>query len=110
MAKASWLLARFDTFLKIARLFSYAVVRGTHELLMAKSEIRGIYVEETTQNLVCQPAGRRKNDFVISIRFGETGLFWPSITVAATRPNKEHRDAPEFPFSRSALAICDEND
>jgi hypothetical protein len=33
---------------------------------MAKSEIRGISVEETIENLVRQPAGRRDNDFAIS--------------------------------------------
>jgi hypothetical protein len=33
---------------------------------MAKSEIRGISVEETIENLVCQPAGRRENDFASS--------------------------------------------
>jgi hypothetical protein len=38
---------------------------------MAKSEIRGISVEETIENLVCQPAGRRENDFAISIVFGD---------------------------------------
>jgi hypothetical protein len=40
-------------------------------ILMAKSEIRGISVEETIENLVCQPAGRRENDFAISIVFGD---------------------------------------
>jgi hypothetical protein len=40
-------------------------------MLMAKSEIRGISVEETIENLVCQPAGRRENDFAISIVFGD---------------------------------------
>jgi GAF domain-containing protein len=33
----------------------------------------------------------------------------PSNTVAATRPNKEHRDSFELPFLYLALAICDEN-
>jgi hypothetical protein len=35
---------------------------------------------------------------------------WPSNTVVATRPNKERRDTPEFPFPRLARAICDEHD
>jgi len=38
------------------------------------------------------------------------GGSWPSNTVASARPNKEHRDSPEFPFSRLALAIRDEKD
>jgi hypothetical protein len=35
--------------------------------------------------------------------------FWPCSTEAATRPNKEHRDAHESPFSHLALAIRNEN-
>jgi hypothetical protein len=32
-----WVIVTFDTLLKIAKLFSYAVVSRTHELLLAKS-------------------------------------------------------------------------
>jgi hypothetical protein len=35
---------------------------------MAKSEIRATYVWQAIENLVCQPAGRRENDFAISIK------------------------------------------
>jgi hypothetical protein len=43
-------------------------------ILMAKSEIRGIYVGQAIENLVCQPAGHRENDFAIRISFGECGM------------------------------------
>jgi len=32
---------------------------------MAKSEIRAIQVRRTIENLMCQRAGRRENDFAI---------------------------------------------
>jgi hypothetical protein len=38
------------------------------------------------------------------------GRFRPCSTEAAIRPNKEHRDAREFPFLWLALAIHAEND
>jgi hypothetical protein len=38
---------------------------------MAKSEIRVIHSWQAVDNLVCQHAGRRANDFAISITFGE---------------------------------------
>jgi hypothetical protein len=47
---------------------------------------------------IADPYGARA---VIGIR--------PCSTEAATRPNKEHRDVREFPFSYLALAICAEN-
>jgi len=38
---------------------------------MAKSEIHAMHVWQAVENLVCQRAGRRENDFAISIIFGE---------------------------------------
>jgi hypothetical protein len=35
---------------------------------MAKSELRAIHVWQAVENLVCQRAGRRENDFAISIK------------------------------------------
>jgi hypothetical protein len=40
-------------------------------ILMAKSEIHAIHVWYTVENSVCQRAGRRENDFVISIKNDE---------------------------------------
>jgi hypothetical protein len=65
--KIPWLIVAFDTLLKIASLFSCAVVRGTHELLLAKSGKRGIHVWWTVENLVFQHTGGRKNDFASSL-------------------------------------------
>jgi hypothetical protein len=38
---------------------------------MAKSKIRAIHAWQAVKNLVCQRAGRRENNFAISISFGE---------------------------------------
>jgi hypothetical protein len=37
-------------------------------ILLAKSEIRAIYLWQPVENLVCQRAGRRENDFASSIK------------------------------------------
>jgi hypothetical protein len=39
----------------------------------------------------------------------DRSVYGPSSTEAATRPNKEHHDSLEFPFSLLTLAIHDEN-
>jgi hypothetical protein len=38
---------------------------------MMKSEIRAIHAWQANENLVCQRAGRRENDFAISIKSAE---------------------------------------
>jgi hypothetical protein len=42
-------------------------------ILMAKSEIREIHVWQDGENCMSQGAGRRENDFAISITFGDSG-------------------------------------
>jgi hypothetical protein len=46
---------------------------------MAKSEIHAIYVWHAVENLVCQHAGRRENDFAISIKSDEDPNSFTSV-------------------------------
>jgi len=45
---------------------------------MAKSGIGEIYIWQAVDNLVCQHTDRRKNDFAISITFGDYQVMAPS--------------------------------
>jgi hypothetical protein len=59
-------------------------------ILLATSEIRVIYVEETIENLVGQPAGRHENDFASSIN-----TFFTSVRTEADRiQRREHLTVP----------------
>mgnify|MGYP003288702964 CR=1 FL=1 len=62
---------------------------------MVKSEIRGIFVEETIESLVCQPAGRRENDFATSIKSAyEPTAFTLVRTEADLVQSRKHPAAP----------------
>jgi hypothetical protein len=45
-----WFIVAFDTLLKIAKLFSSAVVSPSHELLLAKSETRAKHVRSSLKS------------------------------------------------------------
>jgi hypothetical protein len=61
-----WLFVIFDTLLKIASRFSSAVVRGTHDLLMAKSARRTIDIRHQPESRSYQRTNSCEIDFAIS--------------------------------------------
>jgi hypothetical protein len=63
---------------------------------MAKSEIRAIHVWQADENLVCQRADRRENDFAISITFGECQVM---AQLVATR-------LLVFPLMKEDFRVC----
>jgi hypothetical protein len=69
-------------------------------ILMAKSEIPAIHVWQADENLVCQRAGRRENDFAISITFGEMGWFGGLARFSWPQGSAENRT-----FLRGSLSV-----
>jgi hypothetical protein len=59
--RTSWLIVIFDTLLKIASRFSSAVVRDTHDLLMAKSFLWGLLSLQTS--MLSRHCESRRADF-----------------------------------------------
>ena len=74
------------------------------------------FVDELNNALAQHQPGTRLSKLqCLWVSFCLTGILmtntvWPSSTEAATRPNKEHHDSLEFPFSHLTLAIGAKND
>jgi hypothetical protein len=64
-------LATFDTLLKIASRFSSAVVRDTHDLLLAKSVSQEFDRSQLRLSGSCRTSIVRLADFAIGTTFGD---------------------------------------